>query len=158
MRKRIFFVLFAFVALMSFSLSADAQSRKSVSASEVNGTFRMNFKGRFRDQANEIKILALGGGKIRVAMDLLYPYTLSDGARTAHLGALDGEAAISGDVATYESNEFGNCKITIKFVKAGTIKVTQDGSDAECGFGHNVTANGTYRKVSGKKPEFEGAQ
>ncbi len=82
---------------MSFSLSAYAQSRKSVSASEVNGTFRMNFKGRFRDQANEIKILALGGGKIRVAMDLLYPYTLSDGARTAHLGALDGEAAISGD-------------------------------------------------------------
>ena len=87
-------------------------------------------------------------------MDLLYPYTLADGARTAHLGDLEGEAAIDGEVANYESSEFGNCKITIKFVKPGTIRVTQNGSDADCDFGHNVTANGTYRKVSGKKPKF----
>ena len=154
MSKRFFSFSFAVLAMMSFSLAADAQSRDSVSATEVNGTFRMNFKGKFSDQSNEIKILALGGGKIRVAMDLLYPYTLSDGERTAHLGNLEGEASISADTAVYKSAEFGPCLITIKFVKPGTINVIQNSVDGDCGFGHNVTASGTYRKVSGKKPKF----
>lgn len=159
MRKRIFGVLFAFVALMSFSLSADAQAdRKSVSAAEVNGTFRMNFTGKYREFSNQIKILALGGSKLRVGMDLVYPLTTGSGEKSVNMGSLDGEASISADTAIYQSAEFGTCKITIKFVKPGAIKVTQEGSDTDCGFGHNVTANGTYRRVSGKKPKFEGAQ
>jgi hypothetical protein len=71
------------------------------------------------------------------------------------MGTGGGTAKISGDTAIYENNEFGPCKITIKFVKAGTIKVTQEGSDADCGFGHNVTAEGTYKKISSKKPKFD---
>src|SRR5687768_15699327 len=126
MCKQYFTLGFAFAAMMSLSFSADAQTRASVSAVEVNGTFRMNFKGKFKDTSNDIKILALGRGKIRVAMDLLYPYTLRGGERTANLGELDGEASIAGDTAVFESNEFGNCRITIRFVRPGTIKVTQD--------------------------------
>ena len=156
MRKPISPALFAAGILMLFSAMADAQpSRKTVSAAEVNGTFRMDFKGKFKSQSNEIKILALGGQKVRIAMDLVYPYTLRNGELMVNMGGLDDEAAISGDTAVYESGGEGKCKITIKFLKPGTIKVTQAGSDGDCGFGHNVFATGTYRKVSGRKPKFE---
>ncbi len=145
--------LIGFIACGALSISAQV-SRKSVPASEVNGTFRKNFNGRFRSSSNEIKILALGGGKLHIAFDLLYPYVVN-GEVSANMGYLDGRAAIKGDIAVYESNEFGPCKITIKFVRRGTIRVTQDGTDADCGFGHNVMSDGTYRKVSGRKPVFD---
>jgi hypothetical protein len=114
----------------------------------------MNFTGKFRGSSNEIKILALGGGRLRIAMELLYPYIVN-GELSANLGELDGEATIKGDTAVYSSTEFGECTITIKFAKPSTIKVSQEGTDADCGFGHNVMADGTYRKVSSKKPKFE---
>ncbi len=156
MRKLIFPVFFTVGVLMLFSLTGYAQtSRKRISAAEANGTFRMDFEHKYRDLFNEIKILVLGGGKLRFAMDLINPYTLPDGEITGHLGKLDGEAVISGDTAIYRSSEFGPCRITIKFVRRGAIKVTQSGSDADCGFGRNVFSTGTYRKVSGKKPTFD---
>lgn len=136
---------------------ASAQ-RASVSGNEVNGTFRMNFQGKYKELSNEIKILALGGGKLRFAMELVYPYSLPDGVVTVNMGELDGEATITRDTAVFTSDEFGECKITFKFVRPGTLKVTQDGTDADCGFGRNVTASGTYRKTSSKKPVFESTE
>lgn len=156
MRKRVICVGLALICLMLISVPASAQtSRKSVSAAEVNGTYGMSFRGKFRKFTNDIRLLALGKGKVRVAMDLLYPIALPGGEHTVNMGFLDGEASIQRDVATYHSDEFGPCTITIKFVRPGTIKVTQDGTDADCGFGHNVTADGTYRKVNSRKPTFE---
>ena len=155
MTKSIFLVLCAVVFTSFAALSAQAQtSRKSVPASEVNGTFQMDFKGKFKGSSNEIKILALGKGRLQIAMDLLYPYIVR-GEMSANMGQLDGEAKIEGDTAVYESTEFGQCRITIKFVQPGTIKVSQEGTDADCGFGHNVMADGTYRRVSSAKPTFE---
>lgn len=155
MRNIIVRSAFIAVCMMSFSAVASAQSsRPSVSGAEVTGTFRMNFQGKFKGSSNEIKIQALGRGKLHIAMDLLYPYVVN-GEMSANMGSLDGEASIKGDTAVYNSDEFGPCKITIKFVRAGTIKVTQEGSDFECGFGHNVFATGTYRKVSSARPKFE---
>ena len=155
MRKQNFSLLAALLGLMLSAPAASAQkSRSSVSAAEVNGTFRMNFNGNFKASSNDIKILALGGGKLHIAMDLVYPYRLQNGEMSANMGYLDGEASIDGDTAVYESSEFGACKITIKFVKPGMINVSQQGTDIDCGFGHNVNSDGTYRKVSGKKPKF----
>jgi hypothetical protein len=34
-------------------------------------------------------------------------------------------------------------------------KVEQQGE--ECGFGHNVRANGIFRKISSRKPKFDDA-
>ena len=151
--------LFLILGLLTFTvfcpLGADAQTgRKSVSGAEVNGTFRHSFAGKYKGSASEIKIWALGGGKLHIAMDLIYPYTLPNGELMANTGELDGKASITGDTAVYESEETGKCRITIKFVKPGTIKVSQDGEDFSCGFGHNVSSDGTYVKVSSKKPKF----
>ena len=156
MSKTIFLMLcaMAFTAFAAIGLQAQT-SRKSVPAAEVNGTFRMNFKGKYKGNSNEIKILALGGGKLHIAMDLTYPYTMQNGELMANLGTLDDKATITGDTAVYESSESGKCRITIKFVSPGTIKVSQNGEDFACGFGHNVSSDGTYRKISSKKPKFD---
>ena len=156
MRKPIS-VVFALVSMMLFSTFGYAQkSRASVSGTEVTGTFKMSFIGKkYRDFSNQLDILALGGGKLKIAFDLVYPYTMQNGEVSVNMGALSGEASIKGDTAIYASDEFGPCKITIKFVRPGELKVTQTGSPSDCGFGHNVTSQGPYRKVSGKKPKFE---
>lgn len=148
-------LILALFLLMLGAAPAASQTRTSVSASEVNGTFKMNFAGKFRDLSNDLKILALGHGKLRIAFDLVRPYEVANGEISANLGTLDGEAQIKGDTAVFHSNEFGPCIITIKFVRPGTVKVTQEGSSADCGFGNRVMAEGIYRKVSSKKPSFD---
>ena len=154
MLKTIVLILGLFVFAAIVPVNGYGQTgRRSVPAAEVNGTFRMNFTGKFRGSSNEIKIRALGGGRLRVAMELLYPYIVK-GELSANMGDLDGEATITGDTAVYSSTEFGQCTITIKFVRPGTIKVSQKGTDADCGFGHNVMADGTYKKISNRKPVF----
>jgi hypothetical protein len=34
------------------------------------------------------------------------------------------------------------------------MEVVQEGLDAECGFGHNVMATGSYRRVKPGRPRF----
>jgi len=41
------------------------------------------------------------------------------------------------------------------FLSNGKLKVKQQGE--ECGFGHNVRADGTFRKISSRKPKFDDA-
>jgi len=159
MQKLKIAIFISLAYLMCCSTVAVGQSaRDAVSGAEVTGTFRMNFQGKYKDLANELKIQALGRGKLRIAFDLVYPYTLRNGEITVNMGSLDDEASITGDTAIYESDEFSRsdkCVIKIKFVKPGVVKVEQSAADFACGFGHNVTADGTYRKVSGKKPKFD---
>jgi len=145
---------FAAFTIAGSVIYANAQTaRNSVSGAEVNGTYRMPFTGKFKDSSNKIRILALGKGKVRVAFDLLYPYMMSDGGPMVNLGNAEGTAEITGDTAVFASSE-GSCRITIKFARPGTINVSQEGTDADCGFGVNVTADGVYRKTSSKKPRF----
>lgn len=153
MRKPGILMVAAIVLLLAAG-DAAAQ-RASVSGKEVTGTFKMNFRGKFAKMSNDMKIQALGGGKLRVAFDLIYPYTLRNGETSVNMGFMDTEASIVGDTAVIESEEFGSCRITIKFVRPGTVRVTQEGSSPDCGFGHNVTADGNYRKISSKRPKFE---
>jgi len=127
--------------------SAIASQGRIVSAIEANGTYR------YRD--NEIKILALGNHKLRVQMELTYAYKSQYGLM-ANTGEAFGEATIENDVATFIPPGMDGCKITMKFQPGGKLVVKQEeGDDASCGFGHNVYANGTYRKIRGGKPKFD---
>ena len=143
-------VAIGLLALASVGAAAQ-RSRPSVSTAEVTGTFRMNFGGKFRGTYDEIKIASIDRGKLRVSMDLLFPHVVN-GEMSPNLGSLDDTFAIKGDTASYST---GQCTLTIKFIRPGTIKITQQGMDSDCGFGHNVMANGTYRKVNSRKPKFE---
>lgn len=154
MMKKVYFILTVAGLLFISSESFAQTARKSVGAAEVTGTFRDYFSGKFKGSYNEIKILALGKGKLKVSFNLTYPFIDGTGGLTANTGEAEGTADISGDTAIFAPGEFGDCKITIKFVKPGTINVDQSGADSQCGFGFNVSSSGAYRKTASAKPKF----
>jgi len=119
-----------------------AQNPKVVTAAQANGVYR------YYD--NEFRILALGHNKLKVQFDGIY-HTLAKSVNTGYAG---GEATIAGNVATFVPEDTQGCKITMTFIPR-KIVVKQDGDDATCGFGHNVYAAGTYRKIRSGKPKFQ---
>ena len=124
------------------SQAKPAQNPKVVTAAQVNGVYRY-YKSEFR-------VLALGHNKLKVQFDGIY-MTL---AKSPNMGYAMGEATIEGNVAIFVPPDTQGCKITITFLP-GKIVVKQDGSDADCGFGHNVYATGTFSKIRSGKPKFE---
>ena len=145
--REVLAVLLALLVPAFFVPTATAGER-SVTAAEANGTYR-DVKG-----SSEIRILALGHGKLKVQLALIYEYQSGEG-RMANLGDASGEATIENDVAVFVPEEAGDCKITMTFLPNGKLKVEQRGE--QCGFGHNVRADGTFRKISSREPKFDDA-
>ena len=128
--------------------------RKAVSGAEVTGTFRSCYTGKYKGFCNEILIQALGGNKLKIEMSLIYPYEFAAGI-SIHDGRASGEAVIQGDTAVFTAYDKELCKIRLEFTRPGTLDVTMEsGSGIGCGFGLNVSADGTYKKISGAKPKF----
>lgn len=129
-----------FGALAQGSYGADA--RKIVTAAQVNGTWRAN--------GNEFKVWALGKQRLQVEFFGTYEYETAYGP-SANIGEGSGIAFIEGDTAIFRPDGAEDeCQIAMRFT-GGKLVVEQEGV---CLFGQNVTAAGTYRKVSSKKPRF----
>jgi len=136
-----------FVSALCFAavslVTMQAGSEKSVTAAQVNGTWKTKY--------GEFKIWALGRQRLQVEFSGVYEYKTAQGP-TANTGEGSGIATIEGDTAIFKpEGAEEECRITLKFT-GGKLVVMQTGI---CGFGNNVTAAGTYKKVSGKKPKFE---
>ena len=132
---------FAFAFWLIATLRVSAQH--DVTAAQVNGTWQL--------RNNEFKILALGQQKLQIEFFGTYEYK-SPAGPMANTGEGSGIAQIDGDTAIFKpEGAEDECAITLKF-RRGNLVVTQTGI---CGFGHNVTAEGTYKKVSAKKPKFD---
>jgi hypothetical protein len=112
-----------------------------VTAAQINGLYRF---GR-----NDFRILALGRNKLKVQFNGEW---MTRGGYP-NIGEAIGEAQINGNAATFIPGDTTGCKITLTFL-TNRMEVTQEGLDADCGFGHNVVATGTYRRVKGSKPRF----
>jgi hypothetical protein len=124
-------------------VTARTESDKSVTAALVNGTWKTN--------SGEFKIWALGQQRLQIEFSGVYEYKTPQGP-SANEGEGSGTATIEGDTAIFKpEGAEEECRITLKF-GSGKLVVTQTGI---CGFGHNVTAAGTYKKVSSKKPNFD---
>ena len=121
------------------------QTPRIVTAPQANGTYRY--------RQSEIKILALGHNKLRIQMDLIFAYK-SPAGPTANTGEASGEATIENDTALFYPSDDRKCKITIKFLTGNKIKVTEEDT-IDCGFGMNVTSEGTYTKIKAGKPKFD---
>ncbi len=120
-----------------------AGSDKSVTAAQVNGTWKT--------KGSEFKIWALGQQRLQIEFSGVYEYKTPQGP-SANTGEGSGIATIQGDTAIFKpEGAEEECRITLKFT-GGKLVVTQTGI---CGFGNNVTAAGTYKKVSAKKPKFD---
>jgi len=115
---------------------------RDVSAAEVNGTWKCG--------KDTFKIWALGNGKLQVAFDGVFEYKSPSGPM-ANEGQGEGVATIAADTAVFVPyGTEADGKITLKFA-GGKLIAVQDGT---CGFGHRVRADGTYRKISSRKPKF----
>lgn len=113
----------------------------TVTAAEANGTYRY--------RQSEFRLLALGDNKLKVQFNGEW---MTRGGYP-NIGEAMGEAMIEGNVATFIPGDTTKCKITLTFL-TNRMEVTQEGTDAECGFGHNVMATGTYLRIKGGKPRF----
>ncbi len=118
------------------------QKHQVITAAQANGVYRY--------YQSEFRILALGHNKLKVQFDGIYMTAM----KSPNMGYAAGEAIIDGNIATFKPPDTERCEITLVFLPS-KLKVTQEGSDADCGFGHNVFATGTYRKIRGGKPKFE---
>ena len=139
--KIIFITALCLAAVSIVTMQAD--SNKSVTAAQVNGTWKT--------KGGEFKIWALGQQRLQVKFSGVYEYKTPQGP-SANSGEGSGIATIEGDTATFKpEGAEEECQITLKFT-GDKLVVTQTGI---CGFGHNVSAAGSYKKVSAKKPKFE---
>ena len=134
--------LLLLLPIVLFAISGAAASSE-VTAAQVNGTWKM--------KGGEFKIWALGQQRLQIEFSGTYEYQSPQGP-TANEGQGSGIARIEGDTAVFKpEGAEDECKITLKFTH-GKLVVTQTGT---CGFGNNVSAEGTYKKVSSNKPKFD---
>jgi len=135
-----------YIGALSFVAASIATSLagndKSITAAQVNGIWKT--------KGGEFRIWALGKQRLRVEFSGVYEYKSPQGL-TANEGEGSGVATIEGDTAIFKpEGAEEECQITLKFT-GGKLFVTQTGI---CGFGHNVSAEGTYKKTSSRKPKF----
>lgn len=97
--------------------------------------------------AGEIKLLVIDEKTVRFAISVVGP-------PPAHnQGMMEGTGTMVDNVVTVSTTDFGG-KCTITFTISGDqlVAKTLAGGDAECGFGHNITADGTYKMVDDLDP------
>ncbi|HME87680.1 MAG TPA: hypothetical protein VKE30_00545 [Chthoniobacterales bacterium] len=134
---------FLFTIAVCFIVTSRVNGGNDVTPAQVNGTWRL--------KSNEFKIWALGQQRLQIEFLGIYEYKSPQGP-TANEGQGNGIARIEGDTAIFKPDGAEDeCKITLKF-SGGKLIVTQTGT---CGFGNHVYADGTYTKVSSKKPKFD---
>ena len=135
-------VLVLCILILSTHVLLPQAYSSDVTAAQVNGTWN--------SKTGTFKVWALGKQRLQVEFSGVYEFKSSAGP-TANTGEGSGIAFIEGDTAIFKpEGSYEDCKITMKF-REGKLIVEQEG---ECGFGQNVTANGTYKKVSSEKPKF----
>lgn len=146
MRRPLFILSFSTMLLLLLTVEmteANASRQNIVTASQVNGTWRY--------KSNTFKVWALGNQKLKIEFSGAYEYKTPEGWM-ANSGSGNGIAHIEGDTASFKPDDSDEeCKITMRFTN-GKLVVEQEGG---CGFGHNVTASGTYRKINSRKPKFD---
>src|SRR5216110_592678 len=130
------------ILLLSSTFALTQSTRRVVTAAQINGVYK--------SRRNDFRILALGHIKLQVQFNGEWMTR----AGYPNIGEAIGEATIDGNVATFVPGDTKNCKITMTFLPPNKMVVTQEGSDAECGFGHNVMATGNYRRVKAGKPKW----
>jgi len=138
--RLVFFIATLF--LIASPVTSGQTPRGVVTAAQINGVYK---SGR-----NDFRLLALGHQKLKVQFNGEW---MTRGGYP-NIGEAIGEATIDGNVATFIPGETTKCKITLTFLPNNKMVVRQEGLDADCGFGHNVMATGTYRRVKAGKPRF----
>ena len=98
------------------------------------------------------------GGTLAVVDDAQgtrFQLQLSRGAPSYNMGFLEGRLTVKDGRATFAHVEAGMpCEIAFTFTR-GSAVLERIGDDSGCLFGFQVHADGTYRRISRKKPKFD---
>jgi hypothetical protein len=128
----------------SFIVSGQTPPAKKAKAS-ISGHYVMR-REEFR---NRLEVQQLSDG--RVKFDLLALWVSHYNPENVHNGTAQGIVNPSNGVAVYEED---GCRLKLEFF-GPRIRISQSAGVGDCGFGANVTASGSYRKVDSKKPKFD---
>jgi hypothetical protein len=113
------------------AMSAPAKS------GDVTGTYRMKDRGA----AGVVLVQQTANGRIKFYVNATY---------RMNTGELSGEVPLTGSAGNYVDKEL-DCTLSFNFVPDSLV-LNQDGS---CGMGLNVSAAGTYKRVSSTPPKFD---
>jgi len=147
--KRLALAFFALCALICFARTLGAQSSPvALRYKDVVGTYK--------DESGSVfTIDRAPRGMLRVKYQGVYPYRAGNGEMSANTGEAEATTKLVGNTALFmPSDTEQQCRITLVF-KPRKLIVTQKGHDAECGFGHNVNASGTYKLRSTRVQRFD---
>ena len=102
---------------------------------------------------------ATGSGVLVVIDDAdgtRFQLQLSRGEPVNNLGFLEGRLTVKDGLATHVRRDGqSHCEITFRFARETVALKQTVGSSAECDFGNGVSADGTYRRTSRKKPTLD---
>ena len=145
-------LLFVALLLLMFALhpsTSRAQSSQVVlHYKDVVGTYTD------RSTGSVFSIDRAPNGMLSIDFEGVYPIRTPDGGRSANIGSASGTAKLIGDTAIFKPGETTGCTIKLVF-KPRKLIVTQQGNDTDCGFGHNVSADGTYKLTSRRAQKFD---
>lgn len=117
-----------------FSLEVGVTGKpKAVAVHGVTGTY-------LREDDSSFQVVELPGGKVKFALLALWK-GLRWEEYGPNLGEAHGVVPLVKGVALYQEEE---CRLTMRF-SSGKVKIEQAG---DCLFGHNVRADGLYRRTS----------
>jgi len=133
------------VGLFCVDVLASQTGKKPAQNGSVTGTYKYVL--------NTMEVLELPNKKVRISFSGFWP---NDRKRveTRNVGAFDETVPLSGRTATVKI-QFGDepCAVNLEF-RPNKLIVSQEGSIMGCGFGFNVEPDGTYVKVSSKRPDM----
>lgn len=125
--------------------AASQQPKKRLQTGVVTGTYKYVL--------NTVEVLELPDHQVRIRFSGFWPNDRKR-AETRNVGTFDETVRLDGQTAIVKI-QYGEdpCTITLEFLRNKVI-VEQGGYLGGCGFGFNVEADGTYRKVSSKPPQL----
>lgn len=135
------------------AIEKGALSDSDSSALSQTGGKTGTYKYKSSDAENEISVQEIEGNRLRVSLYASHVYKVN-GELNANVGEAKGIAALNGDTAALVPEDTEGCEITLKFSDGKIIVKAKN--EFNCGFGLNVSANGTYTKTS-SKPDFDDA-
>jgi hypothetical protein len=143
------------LALLSMA-GAPAAAQRADGAARFNGTWEVregSMRGGGPEAFGEFKIWALDEHRLRAEFVGLW-ITKTGIGRTANSGEARGVAIVQRDEATLQSEAVeSDCQFKlILHLRGDRLVVTPFGDTC---FGFNVTAAGTYHRVSTDRPTFE---
>ena len=141
-------IIFVWLALLLTCQLTYAQGR-TTRARTGSGNITGHYSVRNPSMENSLDVLLLPGGKVKIFLYASWIGSVALG--NVNVGEIKAILPLKNRTAVYES---GQCRITIRFTGNKAI-VRQTERTSDCGFGLNVSADGTYKKRNGRTPKFD---